>query len=87
MCPMTETVVNVSGILSSKPSVFVLLVGSTLRQLPGLHADKQTAAQQRSTAVSQHSETQISKYQKNTEEWVFSFERIQQPEASLWFPE
>lgn len=78
---------NVSGLLSSKPSVFVLLVGSASRRLPGLHADKQTAAQQWSTAVSQQSETQISKYQKNTEEWVFSFERIQQPEASLRFPE
>lgn len=45
---------------------FCSAVGSNKHGLQGLGADKQTAGQQRSTALSQRSRSRISKYQNNT---------------------
>lgn len=66
---------------------FCSAVGSNKRGLQGLGADKQTAAQRRSTALSQRSRSRISKYQNNTQVWVFSSRRAERLRAGLWFSE
>lgn len=66
---------------------FCSAVGSNKHGLQGLGADKQTAAQQRSTVLSQRSRSRISKYQNNTQVWVFSSCRAERLRAGLWFPE